>query len=215
MWQYRCYWVNVSRKWVRSWTCYWMVLFVPQQFWVQALTPDKMRTLTNFRFPSFLKLTILNFHVTEKMHSQNKAPVMLMPVTPRSASIPHLFILLFLLLFSSCELLCIGQIINSNGQEHIEQCVVTKEHQDNEVERINHASSTLWPDTIVHDFVPVLPSQNLNKPRRNTELLLCHCHHWHNHHHHNHHHQYCSLNWTLISFTWGSVNSIKIRTRTL
>ena len=45
----------------------------------------------------------------------------------------------FYLIFRSSQFLCIGKIVNGNGQENIEQGVVTEQRQHNEVQRVDHA----------------------------------------------------------------------------
>ena len=43
------------------------------------------------------------------------------------------------LVLSCGELLGIGKVVHGNGQEDIEKGVVTKQGEDNEVERVDHA----------------------------------------------------------------------------
>ena len=61
------------------------------------------------------------------------------------------------------ELLSVGEVVHSDGEEDVEEGVVTKEGQDNEVERVDHAVAdpTLGLDPVVHHLVPVLASQHL------------------------------------------------------
>ena len=45
-----------------------------------------------------------------------------------------LFVILFLFLFRSGELLSVGQVVDGDSQEHVEERVVAKHHQDDEVQ---------------------------------------------------------------------------------
>lgn len=73
--------------------------------------------------------------------------------------ITDLLILFLLFLLSGGEFLCVGQIVDGDGQEHIEQSVVAKDDKDDEVETVDHAvtiDAPLGDDAPVHDLIPVL-----------------------------------------------------------
>lgn len=57
----------------------------------------------------------------------------------------------------------IGQIVNGDSQEHIEQRVVAKQHKDDEVETVDHAllGASLRSDPVVHHLVPILSREDL------------------------------------------------------
>ena len=61
------------------------------------------------------------------------------------------------------QFLSVGEIVHSDGEEDVEEGVVTKEGEDNEVERVDHAVAdpALGDDPVVHHLVPVLASQHL------------------------------------------------------
>ena len=61
------------------------------------------------------------------------------------------------------ELLSVGEIVHSDGEEDVEEGVVAEEGEDDEVERVDHAvaDATLGLDPVVHHLVPVLASQHL------------------------------------------------------
>ena len=69
----------------------------------------------------------------------------------------------FYLLLSGSQLLGIGQVVDSDGQENVEQSVIAKESENDKVQRVNHARamSALRLDPLVHDFVPVFAGEHL------------------------------------------------------
>ena len=60
----------------------------------------------------------------------------------------------------------------TNGQEHVEQCVVSEEREDDEVQRVDHPRSVpaLGDDAVVHDLVPVLAGQDLEMYVRGQDV---------------------------------------------
>ena len=70
--------------------------------------------------------------------------------------VPHLIL-------GCSQLLSVGEIVYSDGEEDVEEGVVPKEGEDNEVERVDHAVAdpALGDDAVVHHLVPVLASQHL------------------------------------------------------
>lgn len=67
------------------------------------------------------------------------------------------------LILRRSELLSVGEIVNGDGEEDVEESVVAEEGEDNEVERVDHAVADppLGHDPVVHHLVPVLTSQDL------------------------------------------------------
>ena len=59
--------------------------------------------------------------------------------------------------------LSVRQVIYGNSQEHIQQCVVTEEHENDEVGRVDHSAldTALRFDSTVHHLVPILAGENL------------------------------------------------------
>ena len=73
-------------------------------------------------------------------------------------------LLVLSLIFGRSQLLRIGQIVDGDGQEDVEQGVVAEEREDDEVERVDVARSvaSLGLYALIHDLVPVLARENLN-----------------------------------------------------
>ena len=69
------------------------------------------------------------------------------------------------------QLLRVGQVIDSDGQEHVQQGVVAEQGQDDEVERVDvaRAMPPLRLDALVHHFVPILPGQDLCEERQRVK----------------------------------------------
>jgi hypothetical protein len=61
--------------------------------------------------------------------------------------------------------LSVRQVVDSDSQEDVQQGVVTEEHQNYEVQRVDHTLfvAALRQDSLVHHFVPILASQDLRK----------------------------------------------------
>ena len=71
--------------------------------------------------------------------------------------------ILILLVFGSCQLLSIGEIVDGNSEKDVEQSIVTKECKNDKIERVYHprAMPTLRLDSMIHNFIPIFSSQNL------------------------------------------------------
>ena len=67
------------------------------------------------------------------------------------------------LILRCSELLSVGEIVHSDGEEDVEEGVVAEEGEDDEVERVDHAvaDAPLGHDPVVHHLVPVLARQHL------------------------------------------------------
>ncbi len=68
------------------------------------------------------------------------------------------------LLLRGRQLLRTGQVVDGNGQEDVQQCVVAEQYQNDEVHRVDHAAlvdAALRLDRLVHHLVPVLAGENL------------------------------------------------------
>jgi len=78
-------------------------------------------------------------------------------------TIRNLLSFIFRLIFCCRQFLRVRQVVNSDGQEDVEQGVVAEERQYDEVERVNHSGSmtTLRLDALVHHLVPVFTGQDL------------------------------------------------------
>ena len=79
---------------------------------------------------------------------------------------PCLFLsFIFRLIFGRRQLLGVGQVVDGDGQEDVEQGVVAEQGQDDEVEGVDHSGSVpaLGLDALVHDLVPVLAGQHLGR----------------------------------------------------
>ena len=72
-------------------------------------------------------------------------------------------VLVLRLVLGRRELLRVGQVVDGDGQEDVEQGVVAEEREDDEVEAVDHpgAVAALGLDPLVHDLVPVLAGQHL------------------------------------------------------
>lgn len=59
----------------------------------------------------------------------------------------------------------LSERVDSDSQENVEQCVVAKQGEEDEVARVDEAgaSATLRLDAQVHDLVPILTSQDLKQ----------------------------------------------------
>lgn len=51
----------------------------------------------------------------------------------------------------------VSQVVDSDSKEHVQQRVVSKQHEDDKVQRVDHAplDAALRLDAIVHHFVPI------------------------------------------------------------
>ena len=73
---------------------------------------------------------------------------------------------IFLLSFYLSESSSLVQRVTSDGQEDIEESVVPTQCQHDKVQGVHQSAlsrSALRVDGVVHDLVPVLPSQNLSR----------------------------------------------------
>ena len=64
--------------------------------------------------------------------------------------------------------LSVGQVVDGDGQEDVQEGVVAEQGQDDEVERVNHSGSVapLGLDALVHHLVPVFAGQDLFQKKR-------------------------------------------------
>ena len=55
------------------------------------------------------------------------------------------------------------QDIITDSQKYIEERVVSKEGENDEVKRVNHSRtvSTLWLNALIHNLIPILAGQHL------------------------------------------------------
>ena len=74
-------------------------------------------------------------------------------------------VVLLLLLLHGGHLLGLAQTVDGDGQEDVEQGVVAEHGEEDEVERLDQAGlgAALGLDAVVHDLVPVLARENLER----------------------------------------------------
>ena len=67
------------------------------------------------------------------------------------------------LVLGRCQLLGVGEVVHGDGEEDIEESVVTEQRENDKVKRVDHpvADPALGHDAVVHDLVPVFPRQDL------------------------------------------------------
>lgn len=111
--------------------------------------------------------------VSTSAKKKGKKPIRINQQRHRIARDAYLFVLLLLFLLGGRELLRVRQVVDSDGQEHVQQRVVAEQHEDDEVQSVYHPSALglcLTPDALVHDFVPIFAGQDLygiHTPRSN------------------------------------------------